>query len=100
MLESNIKVVINDIDVLMKDSQALFQAAAALTGEKADEMRKRGLQLLDTAMARTRELQNAAIAGGRDAASSANVYVRENPWRSIATAGGVGLLLGLALGRK
>jgi ElaB/YqjD/DUF883 family membrane-anchored ribosome-binding protein len=100
MLEANIKVVINDIDILVKDAQALFQAAAALTGDKADDMRKRGMLLIDSAVARTKELQNAAIAGGRDAAQSANVYVRENPWRAIATAGGFGLLLGLVLGRK
>ncbi|HEX7987707.1 MAG TPA: DUF883 domain-containing protein, partial [Duganella sp.] len=27
-------------------------------------------------------------------------YVKENPWRSIAAAAGVGLLIGVIIGRK
>jgi len=33
-------------------------------------------------------------------AKSADVYVKENPWRSIAAAAGVGLLIGVIIGRK
>jgi ElaB/YqjD/DUF883 family membrane-anchored ribosome-binding protein len=100
MLEENFKAITRDVNMLMKDAQALFQAAAALTGEKADDMRKRGMLLIDTAMARAQELQTVAITNGKEAALSANVYVRENPWRAVATAGGLGLLLGLILGKK
>jgi ElaB/YqjD/DUF883 family membrane-anchored ribosome-binding protein len=33
-------------------------------------------------------------------AQSTDAYVKENPWRSIALAAGVGLLVGVILGRK
>ena len=36
MLESNLKVVNNDVKTLVKDAQALLQAAATSTGETAD----------------------------------------------------------------
>ena len=41
MLENNITTVNNDVKTLVKDAQALFSAAAALTGEKADEAKQR-----------------------------------------------------------
>ncbi|HEY8024439.1 MAG TPA: DUF883 domain-containing protein [Burkholderiaceae bacterium] len=100
MLEENIQTINKDVDVLVKDAQALFQAATALTGEKADEMRNRGMVLLDTAMQRARAMQTRAVAAGKDAALTANDYVKENPWRAVAVAGGFGLLLGIALGNK
>jgi ElaB/YqjD/DUF883 family membrane-anchored ribosome-binding protein len=100
MLESNFNAIAGDVNVLLKDAQVLFQSAAAVTGDKADEMRKRAASLIDTAMARTKELQNSAIAGGKVAALSANTYVAENPWRVVAAAGGLGFVVGLVLGRK
>lgn len=100
MLESNLKVVNNDMKALVKDAQALFQAAAALTGEKAEEARSRGMRLLDRALAKAQDAQASALAAGREAATSADDYVKENPWRVISVAAGVGLLLGVILGRK
>ncbi len=100
MLESNLKVVNNDMKTLVKDAQTLFQAAAALTGEKADEVRNRGMRMLDTALARAQDAQASAIVAGKEMAASADGYVKENPWRAIAAAAGVGLLLGVILGRK
>jgi ElaB/YqjD/DUF883 family membrane-anchored ribosome-binding protein len=100
MLESNLKVVNNDLKTLVKDAQALFQAAAALTGEKADEVRHRGMRLLDTALAKAQDAQASALVAGKEMAASADDYVKENPWRAIAAAAGVGLLMGVILGRK
>jgi ElaB/YqjD/DUF883 family membrane-anchored ribosome-binding protein len=100
MLETNVKVINNDLNTLIKDAQALFQAAATLTGEKADEMRNRGMVLLNTAQDKAQKLQAGAIAAGKDAAVAANGYVKENPWRAVAAAGGLGLLMGVIIARK
>ena len=55
MLEQNISTVNNDVKTLVKDAQALFTAATALTGEKAEELRGRGMRALDTALRRLSE---------------------------------------------
>ena len=52
MLEQNISTVNNDVKTLVKDAQALFTAATALTGEKAEELRGRGMRALDSALGR------------------------------------------------
>ena len=95
MLETNIKAVNNDVNILIKDAQDLFHAAASAGGEKADGMRERGMQLLDSAVSHAQELQNAAAAAGKQAAVSADAYVKAHPWRVIAAASGLGLVAGL-----
>lgn len=100
MLEENLNLIDKDAHILIKDAQALFHAAAALTGQKADEMRNRGLLLLDTALERAKDVQSRTLGAAKDAALTANDYVKENPWRAVAVAGGFGILLGIALGNK
>jgi len=100
MLENNISTVNNDVRTLVKDAQALFTAATALTGEKAEELRGRGMKALDSALAKAQEAQASAVAATKQVATSTDAYVKENPWRSIAVAAGVGLLVGVILGRK
>jgi ElaB/YqjD/DUF883 family membrane-anchored ribosome-binding protein len=100
MLENNISTVNNDVKTLVKDAQALFAAAASLTGEKAEEVRARGMRALDGALAKAQEAQATAIVKGKEVAASTDAYVKENPWRSIAAAAGIGLLVGVILGRK
>jgi ElaB/YqjD/DUF883 family membrane-anchored ribosome-binding protein len=100
MLESNLEVVKKDMDALVKDAQELFHAAALVTGEKADELRNRGLRLLDASLDKAKQAQESALRAGKEIAISTDDYVRENPWQAVAVAGGVGLLIGYLLGRK
>jgi ElaB/YqjD/DUF883 family membrane-anchored ribosome-binding protein len=89
-----------DVKTLVKDAQTLLTAAAALTGEKAEELRGRGMQMLDVAMGKAGQVQSQAMVKGKELAETADVYVKDNPWRTVAVAAGVGLLLGAILGRK
>ncbi len=100
MFESNIKVVSNDTKTLVKDAQALFIAAAGLTGDKAEEMRDRGMRLLDTALHKAQDAQENVLAMGREMTSSADDYVKKNPWGAITAAAGLGLAVGVILTRK
>jgi ElaB/YqjD/DUF883 family membrane-anchored ribosome-binding protein len=99
-LNGNMNAVHTDVKTLVKDAQALLTAAAALTGEKAEDMRARGMQLLDVALGKASQVQGQALVKGKELAHSADVYVKDNPWRTIAAAAGVGLLVGVILGRK
>ena len=99
-LNGNMNTVNTDVKTLVKDAQTLLTAAAALTGEKAEEMRGRGMQMLDVALGKASQVQGQAIVKGKELAQSADVYVKDNPWRTIAAAASVGLLVGVILGRK
>ncbi|MEO6918528.1 MAG: DUF883 domain-containing protein [Collimonas sp.] len=100
MLEKNLRAVNRDVKLLVQDSQALFQAAAALSGDKADELRTRAMRLLDSALVAAQEAQANAVDASKEMADSAEEYVKENPWRALATAAGVGFLVGVILTKK
>jgi len=89
-----------DVKALVKDAQSLLTAAAALTGNKADELRERGMELLDVALGQAGKYQDQALVKGKELAHTADVYVKDNPWRTVAVAAGVGLLAGVLLSRK
>ena len=100
MLASNVKTVQNDMKTLLRDAQDLFREAAAATGDKADALRSKGMNMLESAMSKAQDVQAAAIETGKEMADSADAYVQENPWRAVAISAGVGLLLGMLISRK
>ncbi|HYD60357.1 MAG TPA: DUF883 family protein [Noviherbaspirillum sp.] len=100
MLTSNIKTVRNDMKTLVKDAQELLREASLTTGEKADELRARGLALLDAAMEKAHEVQAIAIEKGKAAAQSTDEFVHEHPWKAVGIAAGVGLVVGMLISRR
>ena len=100
MLTNNLKTVRHDMKTLVKDAQELFREAASVTGDKAEELRNKGLGLLEVAISKAHEVQTAAIETGKEIAESADDYVKENPWKAVAISAGVGLLVGVLIARK
>lgn len=78
----------------------LFEEATTLTGEKANEAIKRGMELLEVASKKFHEAQNSVINSAKEASDCTEVYVKENPWRAIGTAVGVGFVIGMIVGRR
>lgn len=100
MLTSNIKTVRNDMKTLVQDAQELFREAASATGDTADELRSKGLLLLDAAMEKAQELQSVALEKGKEAAHVTDEFVHDNPWKAVAISAGVGLLIGMLISRR
>lgn len=100
MLENNLKTVRTDVRTLIRDAQELFREATASNGMKADELRTRGIELLDTALAKAQDVQAAALETGKEMADTADSFVQENPWRAVAISAGIGLLVGMLVSRR
>lgn len=100
MLATNIKTVRNDMKTLVRDAQDLLREASLSSGEKAEELRAKGLALLDTAMEKAQEVQAIAIEKGKAAAQTTDEFVHEHPWKAVGIAAGVGLVIGLLISRR
>jgi ElaB/YqjD/DUF883 family membrane-anchored ribosome-binding protein len=100
MLTSNIKTSRNDMKTLIRDAQELFREATTATGGRAEELRAKGLTLLDSATEKAQELQSVALERGKAAAQTTDDFVHQNPWKAVAVSAGVGLLLGMLLSRR
>jgi ElaB/YqjD/DUF883 family membrane-anchored ribosome-binding protein len=85
---------------LVKDAQELFREATLATGEKAEELRAKGLVLLDTAMEKAQVVQAVALEKGKAAAHSTDEFVHEHPWKAVGIAAGAGLVIGLLISRR
>ncbi len=70
-------------------AEELLKATAGEHGERVDEIRARAEESLRTARARLESV------GGQ-----LDDQVREHPWAAVGIAAGVGLVLGILLGRK
>lgn len=85
-----------DLRAVARDAQELLEATAGQTGARIEELRARAQESLGAARARLEEAGDSAL----EAAREIDEQVRRNPWAAVGVAAGVGLLLGLLLGRK
>jgi ElaB/YqjD/DUF883 family membrane-anchored ribosome-binding protein len=92
--------VLEDLRVLVRDSEALLKATASDMGEKAKEARARLTAALEHAKSTCDELQRQAVAAAKAAAEKTDAAIREHPYESIGVAFGIGVLLGVLVSRR
>ncbi|MDP5007503.1 MAG: DUF883 family protein [Glaciimonas sp.] len=100
MHRSSIRTTRGDIKTLIKDAQDLFHEAAASTGDKADDLRNKGSQLLDSAVVKAQNAHTAAVETSKEMAATTDEYVQANPWQAVAISATIGVLFGLIISRK
>jgi ElaB/YqjD/DUF883 family membrane-anchored ribosome-binding protein len=86
--------------VISNAAQDLMRAASAQTGETVMMARARIQDSLDLARAKLADADAMVRERARQAAQYTDEYVRENPWRAIGIAAGIGVVLGLILTRR
>ncbi len=92
--------LIADFKVVISDAEALLKATANQGGEAIAAVRTKAEESLAIAKARMADAQYALMEKTRAAARATDNYVHENPWRAVGVAAGVGLVVGLLIGRR
>jgi ElaB/YqjD/DUF883 family membrane-anchored ribosome-binding protein len=92
--------LIADFKVVMADAEALLKISANQGGEKLAEVRARAEESLRVVKARMADTHTALLAKSKAAADVTDAYVHENPWRALAAFAGLGLVIGLLVGRR
>lgn len=85
---------------VVADAEELMSATSDEASDALDELRKRMRDSLDVARGRVRDAEASLRVNARQAASTADDYVRENPWSALTAAAAVGVVLGVLLGRR
>lgn len=92
--------LITDMKVVLADVEDLLKAATAATGETAAALREKAAGKLKLATERLTGLQEAALLKGKEAAKVTDEYVHANPWKAVGVAAAAGFLIGLLVNRK
>ena len=91
---------VQDMRVVISDAEELLRATASQAGEKIGVARERIQDSLHQAKVKLAETEAIVRERAQQAARDGEEYVRDNPWRAIGIAAGIGLVLGLILSRK
>ena len=92
--------LVNDLKSLMSDAEELLKLTAEQQGGKLDDLRARIGDRVAIARERLADAEAAIVDTGRKAVRVTDDYVHENPWKAVGAAAGVGLIVGLLIGRR
>ena len=97
---SNKEKLVADMKNVVADAEEILRATAGVAGDKMTELRERISVHLRDAKLRLEDAEALVIDKTKAAARATDDYVNENPWQAVGIAAGVGLLLGLIIGRR
>ncbi len=91
--------IIEDIKVLLNDSEELVRLSASLPAEGVDALRARLRDHVDTARHALEAAQTGAQDRYRASLDGTVRYTRDNPWQALGIAAGIGFLAGILVSR-
>ena len=91
--------LVTDVGVLVADTKDLVKATAVETGDKIVEMRGKVEQSIANLRPRLAQAEAVLREKTTVAVNATDNYVHTRPWPAIGMAAGVGLLIGLLIGR-
>lgn len=92
--------LMQDLRIVIGDAEELLRATAAQAGEKAAAAREKIQDSLHRAKVKLAEAEDLMIDKTKQAARATDEYVHEHPWKAVGVAAGIGLIVGLLIGRR
>lgn len=92
--------LMQDLRIVIGDAEELLRATAAQAGEKAVAAREKIQDSLHRAKVKLAEAEDLMIDKTKQAARATDEYVHEHPWKAVGVAAGIGLIVGLLIGRR
>lgn len=92
--------LMSDLRVVIADAEELLKLTAGEVGDSAIGLRERLQQRMADAKHSLLTLQASAAEKAKAAGHAADDYVHDHPWQSVAVGAGIGLLVGLLIGRR
>lgn len=92
--------LVQDLKTVVGDAEELLKATANQGGEQIARIRARAEESLRVARARIKAMTQDAEAQARESALQVDRQVHDNAWTAVGVAAGIGVVIGILLGRK
>lgn len=92
--------VMQDIELTIKDAEALLRMTAHEVGEEAAHIRARVQERLHRATQELQDVKDAAIQSTKEAAQATEAFMKDHPWKTLGIAAAAGLVIGLLISRR
>ena len=92
--------LVRDMRAVIVDAEDLIKATAHQTGERIEKIRAKAEDSVRIARERLQDGGEEFGAKAKEAALEVNDQVRAHPWTTAGVAAGVGLLVGILIGRN
>ena len=100
MTNSSKQKLVSDMKVVVSDAEEILRATAGVAGEKMVDLRERIAERLRDAKLRLADAEAVLVDKTKAAARATDDFVNDNPWQAVGIAAGIGLLLGIIIGRR
>ena len=100
MTNNSKQKLVADMKIVVSDAEEILRATAGVAGEKMVDLREHIAERLHDAKMRLADAEAALVDKTKAAARATDDYVNDNPWQAVGIAAGVGLLLGIIIGRR
>jgi ElaB/YqjD/DUF883 family membrane-anchored ribosome-binding protein len=92
--------LMEDLQMVVADAEALMLATANQAGEGAVAARARIQKSLQVVKERMNDAQDAVVERTKEAAKVTDEYVHDNPWKAIGITAALGLIAGMLIARR
>jgi ElaB/YqjD/DUF883 family membrane-anchored ribosome-binding protein len=92
--------LVADVKILVNDTEELVKATASETGEKVVELRNRVQDAVTNIKPQLAKLETVVVDKAKTTVTAAETYLHENPWAAVGVSAGIGLVIGLLIGRR
>jgi ElaB/YqjD/DUF883 family membrane-anchored ribosome-binding protein len=92
--------LLDEFTRVLHAAEEFVETTARDSGEKLGEARQRFSTTLKDARRHLGDAESVVRAKAKVAAETTDTYVRANPWKSVGVGTGIGVILGLLIGRR
>jgi ElaB/YqjD/DUF883 family membrane-anchored ribosome-binding protein len=92
--------LVQDLKIVISDAEDLLRATASTAGERVVAAREKVQDSLERAKLKLAEVEDILIDRSKEAARATDEYVRDNPWRAVGIAAGIGVIIGMLISRR
>ncbi len=90
----------DDLRAVLSDMDDYLRATASHTGEKIGAIRERLQVQMHKAKDILADTGDVVVDRAKEGARATDEYVHDNPWHAVGIAAGVGLIIGMLIGRR